>query len=138
MFSLPKRLSDELLRDRSEFGTAIHSFFVNIRLVGEIAHQKSSRSPDSTDDPHITEITERLKTFQSWLLDEYLNPLLHLARRPCIARAILALSVLTVYLDVFGGDFDVHKAVFTSERAEDLLACQASEYSEVRQKARAM
>ena len=81
---------------------------------------------------------ERLEAFESWLLNEFLSPLLILARRPSIARVILALSVLGIYLDVFGGEVNVHKAVFTSERAEALLACQASEFSEVRQKARTM
>ena len=75
------------------------------------------------------------RDFHLWLLD-LIDDGLASARRPPVMKVILALSLLAIYLDIFGSVVQV--TVFTGDRVSALFACQSSEFSEVRSRARAM
>jgi len=88
------------------------------------------------DDP-----TTALQTAQElhvWIINDFLTSGLADARQFPVVKVLLALGVLKLYLGVFGGDEGVQDRVYTQERVEMLLACQASEYTEVRSRARSL
>jgi hypothetical protein len=78
------------------------------------------------------------REFQLWLLEEFVDPGLEVSCRHPVVQAILALSILKIYLDMFGQEDHVQRSVFTNARVSSLLACQASEFTEVRSRARQM
>jgi hypothetical protein len=56
-------------------------------------------------------------------------------RRP-VAKVLVALIVFRLFVDVFGKEDGVQELVFSKETVDLLLACQSSEFTEVRSKAR--
>lgn len=85
--------------------------------------------------------TQALKTAESlkcWLVGEFALPGMAGAKRYPVVKALLALSVLKLYVDIFGEDQSTQKQVFTRDMVESLLACQRSEYAEVRNRARGL
>jgi len=125
-------------RSRSELASAVHAFFVRLKHSEDVARKRQSKLDPDQQASHIEWRSKDPKVFKSWLLEDFVGPGLATARRRPVVRAILALTILGIYLNIFGTDEVVHKAVFTSDRVEALFACQASEFTEVRSKARAM
>lgn len=115
-------------RGRSEFCSAVYSFFRKLRESQELL--KKVVSSDSRNSV--------AKEFHTWLLEVFVDAGLEVSCRYPVVRAILALNVLKLYLDVFGQDEVVQHMVFTEHRIVLLLACQASEFAEVRSRARQM
>jgi len=76
--------------------------------------------------------------FDKWLLVSFVDQGLLTACSYPVVQAILALNVLRIFLDVFGQQQAIQEQVFTHERVSALLVCQASEFTEVRARARAM
>ena len=58
------------------------------------------------------------------------------ACRHPVVEAIFALGVLKHFVDVFGQDRSILKQVFSEDRVTSLFACQLSEFTEVRARAR--
>lgn len=76
--------------------------------------------------------------FDQWLLTSFIDQGLLTSCHYPVVRAILALNILRIFLDVFGNRPGVQEQVFTHDRVSALLVCQASEFTEVRSRARAM
>lgn len=72
------------------------------------------------------------------ILDVWVRPGLRAAQRHPVSTALVALITLKHYLDIFGSEEGVHASIYTRETVEQLLACQASEFADVRKRARVM
>lgn len=93
----------------------------------------------STGDPDASYAALNIAaSFHHWFLDEYIEPALISARRIPVYRPLLALHLLEIYVNILGGDHARHRAVYTERRVKLLIGCQASEFTEVRNRARAM
>ena len=70
--------------------------------------------------------------------EAWICPGLAMALRNPVGRVLVSLIVFKLYIDIFGKEEGVQEMVFTKETVDLLLACQSSEYTDVRIKARAM
>lgn len=50
----------------------------------------------------------------------------------------MTLIVLKLFVDVFGNEEGMQEQIYTGETVESLLSCQASEFTDVRKRARVM
>jgi hypothetical protein len=144
---------------RSEFASAVYNFFsflqqetlVTRRAIVRVqeGHKavKGTTLPDlSTESPCprytiISNPEAALDTalqLRQHVLEHWISPGLEMATRRPVARILVALMVLKLYLDAFGQEDGVQEAIFTPKTVEQLLACQGSEFNDVRSKARAM
>ena len=87
------------------------------------------------DPKRAVEISDDLKRH---ILDCWIRPGLKSARRHPVSTALVALIILKLYLDIFGAVQGTQEQVYTAETVEDLFACQASEFTDVRKRAKAM
>lgn len=115
--------------NRSEFSSAVHALLKKMKETTDTITKTHGGG-----DARVVLAGQ----FRSWLLDDFIDPGLAVACRYPVVQAILALSVLKLYLDTFGQEAGVHAAVFTRQRVGSLFVCQASEFTEVRSRARAM
>ncbi len=116
----------------------MHSFFTRLKTMQEIDSRRETKEAKLSSDIVLNSTINYPQTFRLWFLDKCIDPGLDTARRYPVVEAILALSLLGLYLDIFGGQAGIQENVFTSLRVSALFACQASEFSEVRSRARAM
>lgn len=148
-----------LSSQRSEFGSAIYAFFSHLQqetLVAQRAIQRVAQGhkaikgvelPVETDKapcPRYTVIKDpqaalqvaldlRRHIYQHWIC-----PGLAMALRNPVGRVLVSLIVFKLYVDIFGQEDGVQEMIFTRQTVDLLLACQSSEYTDVRLKARAM
>lgn len=129
---------------RSAFSSATYAFFVRLHQYETLARRtlrKLSKQPNTSST--VTEATQlrgslsKTADFHSWFLHFIHDNLWH-ARRYPVFRVLLALNLLGRYLEVFGDDEGVQGKIYTQDMVENLLACQASEFTEVRSRARKM
>jgi hypothetical protein len=119
-------------RSRSELPSAVFAFFTRLKNAATSANRGTVSSvSDSTAHQFIGFLD-----FHKWFLIDFVDSGLLNYRRPPVVKAILALNLLGVYLNVFADT--VQEMVFTHDRVTALFACQASEFTEVRFKARNM
>ncbi|EAL20900.1 hypothetical protein CNBE2610 [Cryptococcus deneoformans B-3501A] len=127
---------------RSAFSSATYAFFVRLHQYETLARRtlrKLSKQPNTSST--VTEATQlrgslsKTADFHSWFLHFIHDNLWH-ARRYPVFRVLLALNLLGRYLEVFGDDEGVQGKIYTQDMVENLLACQASEFTEVRSRAR--
>lgn len=129
-----------MFRCRTDFASATFAYF-NRLAQATIAIQRAQRNSTSADASSLASECEQLRNLASlrkWFLTELVDAALQNARRPPVVRALLALNHLGIFLDTFGLDPSVKAALFTEDRVALLLSCQASEFSEVRSRARSM
>lgn len=72
------------------------------------------------------------------ILDVWIRPGLTSARRHPVSRALVSLIIFKSYLDAFGAEDGMQERIFTKETVVQLLACQASEFADVRRRGRTM
>ena len=75
-------------------------------------------------------------TFLAWLLEHFIDAGLSVALRYPVVRAVLALNVLSAYVDEFHDDVQIHTQIFKRSRVDSLLACQSCNFAEIRSKSR--
>ena len=116
----------------------MYAFFKRLKEIEDTEKKRLSKAanPDNSHWPNTSK--ESLEGFRLWLLEELIDRGLAKARRPPVVQAILSLTLLGIYLEVFGREVEIQEAVFSGQRVEALLACQASEFSEARSRARMM
>ncbi|WVQ79286.1 hypothetical protein IAT38_001382 [Cryptococcus sp. DSM 104549] len=127
---------------RSAFSSASYAFFVRLHQHDTVINRTLRKLSKQPTTPATTAEIEQLNAslvitgaFHQWLLSHLDGNLWH-ARRYPVFRVLLALNLLGRYLEVFGEDAGVQVRVYTQERVESLIACQASEFAEVRSRAR--
>ena len=118
-----------MVSGRSEFVSAIYAFFKRLYEL-QISLKKGETF-------HTTRLEDAQK-LHVWILERIIDSGLTVACRQPAVRAILALRILGMYLDVFGGDTSIQRQVFTHTRVQALFACQAAEFTEIRTRARKM
>ncbi|ORY34822.1 putative death-receptor fusion protein-domain-containing protein [Naematelia encephala] len=129
---------------RSDFISACHAFFVVLKAEHQANRratrkaQYKSATPSGSSMPVLASDDIPLEAFLDWFLDDFIDPGLVRARRYPVVRSVLALSILERYLEIFGETDEIHRTVFTKDRVEMLFACQASEFTEVRWRSRAI
>ena len=104
------------------------------KKLAEIQHALMKATTTDTPDERLA-VANKL---HKWLLTGFIDRGLVIACRHPVVQAILALNVLRLYLDVFGDDLKIQRSVYTADRVQLLLACQASEFTEVRARARSL
>jgi hypothetical protein len=146
-------------RQRSEFGSAVYTFFTYLQqetLVAQRAIQRVAQGhkaikgvtlPTETDQapcPRYTIIKDSDHALQvalnlrRYIYEEWICPGLAMALRNPVGRVLVSLTVFKLYTDIFGKEEGVQEMVFTKETVYWLLVCQSSEFTDVRSKARAM
>ncbi|ODO00815.1 hypothetical protein L198_03142 [Cryptococcus wingfieldii CBS 7118] len=127
---------------RSAFSSATYAFFVRLHQYITLLHRNLRRLSKQPSTPEALKDSDQIRgalvhtdNFHSWFLAWIDENLWH-ARRYPVFRVLLALNLLSRYLDVFGSDEGKQERVFTQSRVEQLLACQASEFTEVRSRSR--
>lgn len=144
---------------RSEFGSALYTFFTHLQqetLIAQRAIQRVAQGhkaikgvdlPVETDKspcPRYTIIKDPEAALQVALnlrrhvYDEWICPGLAMALRNPVGRVLVSLIILKLYIDIFGKEDGVQEMVFTKKVVDLLLTCQSSEYADVRIKARVM
>lgn len=129
------------LSDRSDFTSAARAFIERLRQAENAAkrlRKKAKLKADTAGEASAVSYLDNAATFRDWLLHRYIDRGLRHARRPPVARALVALGVLSILVEVFGDLEEAKTAIFTEARVSLLLSCQASEFTEVRTKAREM
>lgn len=86
----------------------------------------------------LTPMVHSATDFHLWFLQDFVDTGLSHARHPPIAQAMTALSLLSVYLESYRDEEETSNKIFTLERIEALLACQASDFLDIRTRARNM
>jgi hypothetical protein len=81
------------------------------------------------------EVAEEMKDH---ILEFWIGRGLFSARRHPVATVLVALIVMKLYLDIFGSEEGMHEKIYTRDTVDTLLSCQASEFTDVRRRARAM
>lgn len=116
--------------------SAAHSFFKRLKDAQNVVVRDAKR-PKTT--PEQRQVLDRrsaaAKDFHSWFVDKHITPALLACRVVPATRAIFALNLLKRYLDVFGGQAEGQR-VYTPTQVQALVACQASEFTEMRGSAR--
>ncbi|WVQ75014.1 hypothetical protein IAR50_004622 [Cryptococcus sp. DSM 104548] len=127
---------------RSAFSSATYAFFVRLHQYITLLHRNLRRLSKQPSTPEVVQEIDQIQGalvhtdgFHSWFLAWIDENLWH-ARRYPVFRVLLALNLLSRYLEVFGSDEGRQETVFTQSRVEQLLACQASEFTEVRSRSR--
>jgi hypothetical protein len=126
-------------RARSDFASAAFVFFTNLKQAGTFARRKL-RKPNadtSSTSPEAVSL-ENLRKFHLWFIRDFIDPALVSARRIPVYRPLFALQLLEQYESVFGEDETVRDVVYTERMVKLLIGCQASEFTEVRGRARTM
>ncbi|WVW86816.1 hypothetical protein I302_108871 [Kwoniella bestiolae CBS 10118] len=124
---------------RSAFSSSTFAFLVRLHQL-ETSTRRVLRKKPNTDSikkeqESLSHVLPLGEDFHRWFL-EYLNGGLIQARRFPVFKILLSLNLLGRYLDVFGDIEGVQEKVYTEERVEMLLACQMSEFTEVRNRSR--
>lgn len=121
---------------RTDMLSAIHGTLTNMKTMEEIAAREvvkgAKGKPGVAERGAATLVAS--KAFHEWWLDTYLSPSIRGCREMPPLRAIFALKLLKLYVEVYGPS--VHSTVYTPERVADLVACQASEFVDMRMSAR--
>lgn len=138
------RITDYDISARSAFSSATYAFFVRLHQYETLARRtlrklskQSNTSSTPTEATQLRDSLSQTANFHSWFLHFIDDNLWH-ARRYPVFKVLLALNLLGRYLEVFGDDEGVQGKIYTQGRVENLLACQASEFAEVRSRARKM
>lgn len=121
---------------RTDLSSAAYHFFKRLKDVQNAAARDAKR-PKTTPEQREA-LQQRIATasgFHAWFVDEYTTPAILACRETPAVRAIFALNLLKRYLDVFGGQAE-GAYVYTPRRVQALVACQASEFTEMRASAR--
>lgn len=121
---------------RTDFASAAYNFFKRLREVQNAVSRDINRPKTTPEQKDM--LSQRLsaaQAFHNWFMDEYITLALLACRETPAVRAIFALRLLGRYLDVFSVQKE-GRYVFTPERVQALVACQASEFSELRASAR--
>jgi hypothetical protein len=126
-------------RARSDFASATQNFFANLRQAGVLARrrQRKPNADQSATSPEAVAI-DILQAFHHWFINDFVDPALISACRIPVYRPLFALKLLEMYVGVFGDDALVRDQVFTERMVKLLIGCQASEFTEVRGRARTM
>ncbi|TXT12824.1 hypothetical protein VHUM_01225 [Vanrija humicola] len=123
---------------RTDMASAIYAFLTHLKELEHAARRDVSRGKT----PEIKAAAEKrlvvAADFHHWFVNEHLTPSLEASQSHPALRGIFALKTLTRYLDVFSDSQDVLQAVFTPQRVTLLIACQASEFAEIRGQARSI
>ncbi|WVO13844.1 hypothetical protein L204_101467 [Cryptococcus depauperatus] len=127
---------------RSAFSSASFAFFTRLqqyntgicRILRRISKQPSS---DETvnEASNLMNSLSHISEFHSWFL-AFIDENICQARRFPVSKVLMGLILLERYLEVLGHDDGVQESVFTLERMQSLLACQASQFTEVRVRSR--
>lgn len=138
------RITDYDISARSAFSSATYAFFVRLHQYETLARRtlrklskQSNASSTPTEATQLRDSLSQTANFHSWFLHFIDDNLWH-ARRYPVFKVLLTLNLLGRYLEVFGDDEGVQDKIYTQGRVENLLACQASEFTEVRSRARKM
>ncbi|ORX37814.1 putative death-receptor fusion protein-domain-containing protein [Kockovaella imperatae] len=110
---------------RSEFTATIVQLFKSFETVRRL------KRPAEED-------LSAIRGFITWLLEVIIDPGLESALRFPIVRTIIALNILGALTVELGSDNKLHEQIFTRRRVDSLLACQKSNFAEVRSKARSL
>lgn len=127
--------------DRSDFISTVRFFLERLRQAENAAKRamkKAKLKSDSAAEDNAKRCLDNAVMFRAWLLETYIDRGLRHARRPPVARALVVLGVLSILVETFGDLDEVTTAIFVEVRVSLLLSCQASEFTEVRSKAREM
>lgn len=112
--------------------SAVYHFFKRLKEV-QNATARDAKRPKTT--PAQRAILERrlalAEAFHAWFADDYITPAILACRETPAVRAIFALNLLKRYLDVFGAQPEGAR-IYTPNRVQALVACQASEFTEMR------
>lgn len=126
-------------RARSDFASTTHVFFTNLKQAANLTRRRYRKAELGhkivIPDPNALEVSD---AFHAWFFSALIDPALISARRIPVYRPLLALHLLEIYLTIFGDDQGVLERVYTEKRVKLLIGCQASEFTEVRGRARAM
>lgn len=123
---------------RTDMASATHAFLKHVAALEHSANRDEKRAKTPEAREMLLSALRVAGDFHSWFLEEYLTPSIKQCRGMPPLRAIFALRLLKLYLDVFGDREGVVSTVFTPERVSVLIACQASEFAESRTLARAL
>ncbi|KAK8849592.1 hypothetical protein IAR55_004927 [Kwoniella newhampshirensis] len=125
---------------RSTFSSATYAFLIRLHQLETVTHRnarKKIRTPAvEAEAARLVHVLSTSSSFQRWFLLEHIDNGIKQARRYPVVDVLLALNLLARYLEVFGEREEVQQKVFTKERVEGLIACQSSEFAEVRSRAR--
>lgn len=116
--------------------SAVYQFFKRLKDL-QNATVRDAKRPKTTPQQR-TILEQRLAVagaFHAWFADEYITPAILACRETPAVRTIFALNLLKRYLDVFSGQPE-GAYIYTPTRVRALVACQASEFSEMRASAR--
>lgn len=146
-------------RERSEFASAVYNLFTHLDQETHAARRAAQRvaeghkaikgfevksETDGMPCPRQTILLDPNRAidvaedFRHYVLKFWIRPGLASARRHPVAKALVSLIVMKLYLDIFGSEEGMHDEVFTRDTVQELVACQASEFTDVRRRARAM
>ncbi|KAL7425015.1 hypothetical protein Q5752_000702 [Cryptotrichosporon argae] len=116
---------------RTDLAGVVHAFLTQLHVAQTAARRVARKNASKTGPVQCAE------AFHAWLLDDFLQPSIASARRHPALRTIFALKLLLIYLEVFS-DEETKCRVFTEDRVDVLIACQASEFSDIRVQARSI
>ncbi|WWD20217.1 hypothetical protein CI109_104693 [Kwoniella shandongensis] len=125
---------------RSSLSSTTYAFFVRLHQLETATHRnarKQVRTPAiEAEAAQLAHVLSASSSFRNWFLAEFIDHGINQAKRYPVFNVLLALNLLARYLEVFGERMDTQEMVFTRERVEGLIACQASEFTEVRSRSR--
>ncbi|OCF46051.1 hypothetical protein I317_00139 [Kwoniella heveanensis CBS 569] len=123
---------------RSTFSASTYAFLTRLQHLETLTrriHRKKLTPTVEAERTSVQHIIPLSTEFRAWFLT-HLDRGLRQARRSPVFRALLALNLLDRYLEVFRDEVETQEKVFTEERVDMLFACQMSEFTEVRTRAR--
>ncbi|EIW71615.1 hypothetical protein TREMEDRAFT_27287, partial [Tremella mesenterica DSM 1558] len=143
---------------RTDFISACRNLFLNLETAEASAHASLRRATEGIKinhkrAQHMSPVDPNLALSQaagihSWLLESFIASVLKGCRRYPAVRTILGLSIFGLYVDTFGwvekGPTRFHvndvaqKRIYSEDVVQSLLSCQSSEYSDIRNRARAI
>lgn len=113
---------------RSELASAVYAYLKNLHAVEKASRKAQTSAQNDT-------VSEDL---HQWFLQSFVDQGLAVACRQPVTRAIVALQFMGHYVDIFGKRDTAQSQIYTMDRVDSLLACQRSEFTEVRTRAREM
>ncbi|KAL1406561.1 hypothetical protein Q8F55_008267 [Vanrija albida] len=123
---------------RTDMASAIYAFLMHLKELEHAARRDVSRGKTLEIKTKAEKRLVVAADFHDWFVNEHLTPSLEASQSHPALRGIFALKTLKLYLDVFSEWQNILEAVYTPRRVTLLLACQASEFTDIRGQARSI
>lgn len=123
---------------RTDMASAIYAFLQNLKATEHATERDEKRAKTDELAAQLRIRLDVSAAFHIWFVEDFITPSIRQCREMPALRAIFALKLTRLYLDIFGDRQTVVEHVFTPGRVTILIACQASEFAEMRSQARAM